>query len=258
MKIAIASDLHLEHLSAFRKDFIGPDWEGLECDVLVLAGDIHNGPERVIQYADLMQARLDCDVVVVAGNHEYYGRILPFELKVFRNLSSKRDRVHFLENEIVKIDDVTFIGATFWTDFQFKNTPDKCKMLFDTFINDSRLIKNDDGTRMKASDTEIMHLKSKEFIWNMCSPMWQMKNVVVTHHGPSALCNRGYESSDVSSSFVSDLDNFIEECQANVWISGHTHSRVDEMVGDTRLISNCRGYEHHGETEGWEWKVIEL
>ena len=34
----------------------------------------------------------------------------------------------------------------------------------------------------------------------------------------------------------------IEEYEPNLWIYGHTHECHDEHVGNTRIISNQRGY----------------
>ena len=68
IRIQIASDLHLE---MFRKPF--PNWyrvdrlEADRADLLVLAGDIHNGVEAIRCFADW-----PIPVLYVPGNHEYY------------------------------------------------------------------------------------------------------------------------------------------------------------------------------------------
>jgi hypothetical protein len=47
---------------------------------------------------------------------------------------------------------------------------------------------------------------------------------------------------EVSSGFVSDLDKLVKK--ADLWCYGHTHSNLDTMVGDCRLVSNQKGYRH--------------
>ena len=66
MRIHLLSDLHLE-LSPSRRTAFKP--EVLDADVTVLAGDIDKGP-RVLEWA---RSTFPGRVLVVAGNHEFYG-----------------------------------------------------------------------------------------------------------------------------------------------------------------------------------------
>lgn len=34
----------------------------------------------------------------------------------------------------------------------------------------------------------------------------------------------------------------IEKYQPTLWIHGHTHEKADYMIGNTRIVSNPRGY----------------
>lgn len=68
MKLHILSDLHLEN-----EGFTIPE---TNADVIVLAGDIHEGT-RAIPW---IKEQTDKPVIYVAGNHEYYGELCP-ELK---------------------------------------------------------------------------------------------------------------------------------------------------------------------------------
>ncbi|CAN7715488.1 metallophosphoesterase [Variovorax sp. LjRoot175] len=63
MKLLILSDLHLEF-----ETFEPP--QGLEFDVVVLAGDIHSPGRRAVEWAEARFAAKP--VVYVPGNHEYY------------------------------------------------------------------------------------------------------------------------------------------------------------------------------------------
>ncbi len=40
----------------------------------------------------------------------------------------------------------------------------------------------------------------------------------------------------------SDLEDLIRRFDVDLWLHGHTHHNVDYRVGDTRVVSNQRGY----------------
>ena len=107
MRIAVLSDLHLEFV-----DF-DPPAELHAADVVVLAGDIHNG------LAALHWARErfpDQAIVQVAGNHEFFGACWQSLLAEMRRVARRLD-IGLLENEAVVCDGVQFLGATLWTDY---------------------------------------------------------------------------------------------------------------------------------------------
>ena len=125
MKIALASDVHLE--------FGFLDIRNTEnADVLILSGDIMVASAlRDRDIADIMEGkgmserfhrffRQACDefknVIYVMGNHEHYDGDFAFSETIIRSKLAYLKNLHFLEKESVKIDDVTFIGGTLWTD----------------------------------------------------------------------------------------------------------------------------------------------
>lgn len=55
-------------------------------------------------------------VIYIAGNHEFYHGNWKASIQYLRDECSKFDNVYFLEQDLKVIDDVTFIGATLWTD----------------------------------------------------------------------------------------------------------------------------------------------
>ncbi len=55
-------------------------------------------------------------VIMVMGNHEYYHRTYPEELRLAR-AGTARFGVHLLENEAVVLAGVRFAGATPWIDY---------------------------------------------------------------------------------------------------------------------------------------------
>jgi predicted phosphodiesterase len=92
MRFLILSDLHLEFapfdLSAKSSDY----------DAVILAGDILPGAEELLAWAGrLAQADHDKPVIVVPGNHEYYGGVLQEQRRQMRQAAASN--VHVLESD---------------------------------------------------------------------------------------------------------------------------------------------------------------
>ena len=134
MKIALCSDLHLEFQDINIQNTENADVLILSGDILV-AEDLHNHPEvhpmDPVNIPNLGRRQLSAQrfrdfikrcsfqfphVVVIAGNHEFYHGNWKASIQYLRDEYSKFTNIYFLEQELKVIDDVTFIGATLWTD----------------------------------------------------------------------------------------------------------------------------------------------
>jgi predicted phosphodiesterase len=123
MKIALASDVHLEFGDLTLAN------EG--ADVLILAGDIcvavdANNATPMGQRVQAFFQRVSHDfprVIYIMGNHEHYeGDYAKSYERLKRMITGQMlPNVTLLEKETVIIDDVTFVGGTFWTDFNQEN-----------------------------------------------------------------------------------------------------------------------------------------
>lgn len=111
MKLFIVSDLHGE---AWSHDYTVP--EGLDFDVAVFAGDVHNA-YRAGSWISNQRALWGKPILFVAGNHEYYGSVLQDAAAVIRD-GARRTNVTFLDADAVPvIGGVRFLGCTMWTDY---------------------------------------------------------------------------------------------------------------------------------------------
>ena len=106
MRLQVFSDLHLE-FGPFEPVLKKPD-------VVVLAGDIHDGTAGV-KWAK--KSFRDCPVIYVLGNHEFYNHAMPDLIRELRR-EAKGSNVHVLENNAVEIGGFVFLGCSLWTDFQ--------------------------------------------------------------------------------------------------------------------------------------------
>jgi len=266
MKIALASDLHLE--------FGTISLENDGADVLILSGDIivaNDLKERDVYnikgYADRSNkfhtffqevcARFP-NVIYVMGNHEHYHGDFKFTLELLRTHLGYLTNLHILEREYVTLGDVTFIGGTLWTDM---NNHDSLTLYhMRTMMNDFRIVQNsnrevhfkdEDGkfhtrtAKFCAEDAVEEHVKMKEFIRHTIEGLFEEKFVVVGHHAPSKLSTKPRYKDDylMNGGYSSDLSEFIlDHPQIKVWTHGHTHDKFDYMIGSTRVICNPRGY----------------
>jgi predicted phosphodiesterase len=278
MKIKLVSDLHLE----FSDIMISNDQN---YDVLILAGDImvaqdlHDHPEpanaadqtdiangiglgrrqeRAQRFRDFFRR---CSfqfphVIYIMGNHEFYNGRFYASVEHMRQECARFPNIYMLENDTKVIDDVTFIGATLWTDM---NKGDPLTMhAIEGMMNDFRIIKNDkrNYASMSARDVATRHAKTLGYFRSVLAEQHDKKFVVVGHHSPSfqsihptyaheTLMNGGYHS---------DLSEFIlDHPQIKLWVHGHTHHPFDYEIGNTRVVCNPRGYENDGYCEGTGW-----
>lgn len=87
-----------------------------DADMCVVAGDIADGaPEKSIAWlADHILPHMP--VVVVLGNHDFYGHALADARRAAANAADDTG-VIFLDNQQIIVDRVRFVGSTLWTDY---------------------------------------------------------------------------------------------------------------------------------------------
>lgn len=245
MRLAILSDLHLEF-----EDFEPP--AGIRAaDVVILAGDIHNGVEA------LHWARRrfpDQPIVQVAGNHEFLGGCWQSLLARMRQVARALD-IRFLENDAVVIDGVQFLGATLWTDFELfaragrplQMDAQAAKSLLRQRMIDYSLIRWREAEEpptertLRPDDTVLIHRRSRQWLADQLAQPFAGSRVVVTHHLPSwRSVAPPFIRAASNAAFASDLDALFGP--VTLWVHGHTHHSFDYRANGTRVVANPRGY----------------
>lgn len=238
-------------------------------DVLLLAGDITTAammrPHRTDSEArnhEKYMKKFKKDVIdnyssvyMVMGNHDHYNSIFKNTRNELVQSFNRQglSKIHILDNDVVKIDDWTLVGATLWTDF---NKADPYTMFtVEKGMNDFRLIGKEDvqdmnyfnKTSNRKIDAEFIlneHNISKEYIREVVED--NDKVVVMTHHAPTSLsANREHSGNTLDYGYFSDLSDLIlDNHSIKYWIHGHTHMSVDYTIGDSqcKILSNQRGY----------------
>lgn len=258
MKIYLASDLHVE----LYDDFPLPN---RTVDVVVLAGDIHKG-SKVFQVAGEFQRHCDAPVIVIAGNHEYYGKEYLAQLVEFRREAADLRNIHFLENDSVIIDNVRFLGCTFWSNFALfgEDTISKSQREALCHIADFSVIRYGKH-RFIPDNAKLLHHESYAWLESQLAQPFAGKTVVVTHFLPHRAgihpIHARPGNDELTPYFTTDCSSLMQRYRIDAWLCGHTHNSVDVVVENgTRLVSNQRGYEHerHTYTRFDPEKVIDL
>lgn len=279
MKVALASDLHLE--------FGDIDLKNTEkADVLILSGDIliaenlHNFPENEtleINIHNLSKNKFiahsfreflrRCSnefshVVYVAGNHEFYHGNYPNSYAYLKNECEKFVNVYFLEMDSVEINGVLFVGATLWTDMNKADplTLHACQSM----MNDYRCVRNSKRSYAKLTplDTLKRHNDTISYFKKVLNDNKNKNCIVVGHHAPTKLSIKPKYEKDhlLNGAYSSDLTEFIlDNPHVKLWTHGHTHDHFDYMIGTTRVVCNPRGYIGYEEqADNFELKFFEI
>jgi len=244
MRLQFASDLHLEML------WRDPRLQGwpvvtpaAHADVLILAGDIHQGPAAVHAFADW-----PVPVLLLPGNHEAYESTIETATAAMR-LAAQGTSVRVLQREALVLGQVRFLATTLWSDPAVMGEREaQAREALPRVMVDYRLIGTDRvgaPAHERLSIDEMLAHHRRERDWLACelAQPFDGPTVVITHHLPSrrSIAER-YAHSLSNAGFASDLDSLMGEARVRLWIHGHTHSSFDYRIDGTRVVCNPRGY----------------
>lgn len=240
-RFRIISDLHLEFRPFSLRSLLSQ-----HVDALFLAGDISTFTKRHIASEFLREctAETKAPVFLVLGNHDFYGG----SLKEVKNWWKENtpDGVHLLNQNIIplSIGDKTYkvMGTTLWTDVP-SNAND--------ILNDYHCI---NGISVDAVRNEF-HSDRRWLESELQKTSPEDNVIVMTHHLPSMKSiHPKYHSmpSCMNECFASNLDYVFEKSQPQLkmWIHGHTHSPLDYLINNTRVVCNPRGYPRENPNDG--------
>lgn len=253
MLIRLLSDIHLEFdLEGSDEDFVIPRIPGEDEMVLVLAGDITANMDVVCHAPHWWSVHTNWvksaairhkAVVFVCGNHEFYHGHMKDVREWWRNVDASVQNFHFLDNSLVVIDGVRFVGGTLWTSLRNGNPLTMLNVV--DKMNDFKYITVMDRGVEKpftAEDWLSEHYATTHFLETELANPFEGKTVVVSHHLPSfQSVSNEYIDKD-NDGYASNLDSLILDNNIDLWFHGHTHESVDYMIEDTRVVCNPRGY----------------
>lgn len=254
MRIAVASDLHLEfgEITLENKNNI---------DVLILSGDILVASDITSQ--DVLSAGKteryrqffeDCSknfphVLYVMGNHEHYHGDFAKTASVLRDFLEPFYNVQLLDKEYTVLNGFVFYGGTLWTDFDMGYGPCEGSAMREvgSRMNDYRCVKNSSANRrFSPEDSYKDHIEYLHELMLALDTHKDKSFIVIGHHAPSKQSTHPRYIKEVlmNTGYSSDLTGFIfENYQIRVWTHGHMHDNFAYNVGRCSIICNPRGYD---------------
>jgi predicted phosphohydrolase len=224
-----------------------------DADICVVAGDVGEGLTKSLRWLQAHVGTL-MPVIFVAGNHEFYRTAVREEWEAARSLHDECPDVHLLENQAIVLGDVRFAGCTLWTDYEIMRSPDNVDPSGDLQhamgvsarrMNDHKKIalQKQPWKRWRPHEARMAHQRSRRWLEEELAVPHPGPTVVVTHHAPhrSSIPARHLRDA-VSAAYASDLSDVIDAGKPDLWIHGHVHDSFDYEVGETRVLSNPKGY----------------
>lgn len=269
-----ASDLHLEHYGEHHDLDLLPiktlwDFASSLSDIyyLALVGDIGNPYHKnLFRFFEKISGKYK-HIFYIAGNHEYYscGHTVHTNSeckKEIQTLCQKFKNIYFMDNDIITIDGINFVGSTLWS-----NVPSESVAIVSKSINDYKYIYINDQLNKKITVDITNH-------WNADCVNFIRKSldlvdgpvVILTHHAPlfndtvkSIVCaDPKFDSSQIISAFHNNLDWILDKSDDIIaWIFGHTHYSNKFIYKDITFATNQLGYQ--SEQAGYsQYAAIEL
>ncbi len=270
MRIQLLSDLHLEIDPSFVPQ------PAADADLLVLAGDIGgqgrgdgrgsklgaDDPYGLVRFAPRL-GHWPTPVLYVPGNHEYDGADLDV---IHRALQAECARlgITWLDRTVQVIDGVRFIGSTLWTDFaSLSQRPDhlpdamtynlnmreKCYRAASYALHTAATTRG--GQPFDAPAVAALSVEHQTWLRRALASPFAGKTVVVTHFAPSLKsADPRYGLTPGTAGFCSALDDLV--ANADFWLHGHLHCRVDYKIENCRVVANPLGVAKRGEQDGFD------
>jgi hypothetical protein len=211
------SDIHLETRSEREIEaIIGALTR--HAPLLILAGDIGNPAHpSYARFLSAAAARFDL-VVLIAGNHEFYGSSLAETLAEIRAVVRPLPNVVFLHNERFSSAalPVHIFGGTMWSDISSEE-----EARVNAIVNDRARIAGFSASASRNEHAVFVDLLEAE----MAACAGDDKPfLVVSHHLPlTSLVDKRYADSGINSAFASDV-RLARDPRIAAWIYGHTHT----------------------------------
>lgn len=234
------SDLHLEYkllnnqtIKNIYSNKINPT------KYLALIGDIGNfNNDNLVHFIKYCSQNYD-KIIYVPGNHEYWSnnKYTMQEIKNKLQELCTTNNVLFLDNNICKLHNITFIGSTLWSSINFVNN---------MFIKNGNYknIHIDKSKLLTSTDTNLFNKQAIEYIQNRITNSTD-KTVLLTHY-PPIYCKPSLNqyTSDPSyfgkpsyKPYHNNIEHIIKE-PIKVCIYGHTHYNGEFNRNNILYVSN--------------------
>jgi ankyrin repeat protein/predicted phosphohydrolase len=214
-EIQFISDLHVEKWGLAQ---VEPT-----ASILIVGGDIAPVVNPLYEEQIAYFSNYWDQVLVILGNHEYFGLSIEETIITCREMFAKYPNVTLLQKDYIEIQDRIFVGCTLWSDF--KNSRQ--------YYNEIRPIMKDFTLIRKFSPADWQALFIDQRDWlarTLKSLKWSRKQIVViTHHAPlySETSHPFYRDHIATRAFGTNMKEVFPD--VDIWLFGHTHYNVDKQ-----------------------------
>ena len=222
--------------------------------------------------------------VVVPGNHLGYSyQFYDTNSEVNENMNTKEGQlklyketlenspIQFLNNSCTMYKGVVIIGSCLYSDFNIygEKHREECMQHAERSMNDfHRIITTSPMKTYENGKWKVLE-ETKEI--RPFTPIdhaylfWQSFNyikgkvlenknkpiIIVTHFAPSThSVAKKYKGDLLNGAFTSNLNQFIiENPNIRLWCFGHTHSKFDYILGETRMVCEPLGYNNENNAQ---------
>jgi hypothetical protein len=145
------------------------------------------------------------------------------------------------------VNDVAVFGATLWTD---AGGPAN-EWFVQRGMNDYRLITTSFPSyrKLRVTDTVREHTRTVTIMREFLRQNTAEKVAIFSHHAPHInMIDDFYrhQASSMNAAYYTDMSELIlDHDELLLWISGHTHSVKNNMIGNTHTVSSALGYFGH-------------
>lgn len=245
MKIQLISDTHTFDYS------IHPDAE-----LLLHAGDISNGDLSYYEELEDKAKHARIPYIISPGNHDSFG----WDIDEFYASLDEMEINYLTDNKFYKIGKWNFVGGTLHSNFQLYGTDpwdiDQARHNAQHNIYDFISIQHN-GANIQTD--EYITRFNKQLNW--INKFRNVQNtVVMTHFVPNPLgLDPFYRDNPRYWGLNPYFVNNIDLKGFKYWFAGHTHTAIDAVKDDCRLVINPFGYPNEQGNNGYrEHLILEL
>lgn len=237
----LISDLHVE---TWDQPF---DWEGQATAMLcVVAGDISRDRAVMRDTLEKLSERYRA-VIFIDGNDEHRWTLddLGNSYRTLVEETADLPNVTYLQDNVVIIDGVAFLGTNGWWSFDFEPGVDydQTRLWFQDRYKVDRTV-SDAIESMSMQDFAYLARSVRRLQTHQ-----DVKNIVVITHTPPRvdLIHHDMEIADTyrincsGNSYMSKVLEEDTERKITTWCFGHYHGDVDAVIDGVRYVNNCRG-----------------
>lgn len=244
--IQIVSDLHTEIDPQGVIEELIP-----ECPHIALCGDIGRPSADIYEEVIRHCAKNFKHTFVVLGNHEYYRGKVDVVNELAQQICDRYPSVYLMNRREVRLPwmdrQFRILGCTLWS-----HVPKEAEYEVSQFLNDYRVIYKQHLAhgdkkveRIEVADTNEYHQRDVSWLTERLTEDTKTPTLILTHHAPlrKGTSNPKYEDPPrlTNHGFSTDLAWMMNPCVRG-WGFGHTHHACDFMHGNTRVVTNARGY----------------